>query len=316
MKKLLLLLLCVPLIGFSQKLSIGDTYQGGIIFHLYESGAGLIVAPTDQSPSAEWGCYGITISGADDTYIGAGIQNTIDIESGCTTPNTAADICANLNINGYRDWFLPSIVELNKIYVNLNKKGLGDFIQSNYWSSTEDDSGYAKNLNFSNGNWYNGNKNDNNYVRAIRFFGYELMDKITTESFEKGMNLFNLYEFDVSLNYQLISMTKEYNQTNDYELYQSIQKFKEDMELVMNKKREEFGVRHETKDYYDKAVVYLNIAMEGYSKAINLNHELSKSYINRGIIKEKLDLNYCLDYKKACDLGIVRSCEWYYKKCK
>ena len=46
--------------------------------------------------------------GANGTAIGSGTQNIIDIENGCITFETAADICTNLNLNGYDDWFLTS----------------------------------------------------------------------------------------------------------------------------------------------------------------------------------------------------------------
>ncbi len=156
--------------------AIGDTYQGGIIFYLDGSGGGLIAAPSDQS-SGEWGCYGDTISGADDTAIGTGAQNTIDIELGCTTAGTAADICANLTLGGYSDWFLPSKDELNLMYLKIGQGNtstsgnVGGFVDNYYWSSTEYDYYSAWNQSFTNGSQGYINKyNPYNSVRAVRAF--------------------------------------------------------------------------------------------------------------------------------------------------
>ena len=155
---------------------IGDTYQGGIIFYLGSNGGGLISAPSDQSTEAEWGCNGIAIFGADGTGIGTGNQNTIDIEAGCTTPGTAANICTNLTLGGYSDWFLPSKDELNQMYLNIgqgNALGLGNvggFASGIYWSSTEFDNFNAWGQNFYFGSQNFGSKLTNFSVRAVRAF--------------------------------------------------------------------------------------------------------------------------------------------------
>ena len=152
-------------------ISIGDTHQGGIIFWLDASGGhGLIAAPIDQSTGAEWGCLGSLISGADGIAIGTGNQNTIDIEAGCVTSGTAADICANYTDGTYSDWFLPSKDELNQMYLNLHLQGLGGFASGYYWSSTEYDGTNAWLQFFGDG--YQGltNKGSNDYVRAVRAF--------------------------------------------------------------------------------------------------------------------------------------------------
>ena len=159
--------------------AIGDTYQGGIVFWLDGNGGGLISAPTDQSNS-DWGCFGTWISGADGTAIGTGVQNTIDIVAGCATSGTAADICANLTLGGYNDWFLPSIDELNEMHLNIgrgNALGLGNvggFLSQKYWSSTEYNNDYARVQSFANGGGqYNEAKHfwtGFTYLRAVRAF--------------------------------------------------------------------------------------------------------------------------------------------------
>ena len=164
-------------------LAIGDTHQGGIIFYLDANGGGLIAAPSDQGQSGQaiWGCYGTLISGADGSGIETGNQNTIDIEAGCSTPGTAADLCANLTISGYSDWFLPSKDELNEMYLNIgqgskrqNKRGLGNvggFANAVYWSSSEYGLSVAWYHDFAIGFQYGGTNKNNNYnVRAVRAF--------------------------------------------------------------------------------------------------------------------------------------------------
>ncbi len=159
-------------------LHIGCYYAGGVVFYIDGSGQhGLVCAVSDQSTGAEWGCYGTTISGADGTAIGTGNQNTIDIEAGCTTAGTAADICANLTLNGYSDWFLPSKDELNVMYQNkadINATAIangGSAFADDYWSSSEFDYDFAWMHNFGGGNQSQYPKNyGSNKVRAVRAF--------------------------------------------------------------------------------------------------------------------------------------------------
>ena len=164
-------------------INIGDTYQGGIVFYLDGNGGGIVSAPTDFDTVYFWGCSGSEILGADGITIGTGYQNTIDIEAGCTTVGTAADICANLTLGGYNDWFLPSKDELNEMWKNLadsdgdgtntgpsDPNNLGNFANLVYWSSSETDNDEAWGQIFDLGTQDYGDKVTTVYVRAVRSF--------------------------------------------------------------------------------------------------------------------------------------------------
>lgn len=163
-------------------LSIGDTYQGGIIFYLDATGChGLITAPSDQSTGIQWynGSYSVTNAVRDG--IGAGEFNTERIIANQLTGAYAAQICANYQGGNYGDWYLPSKYELNLMYLNIgqgNALGLGNvgnFSSNLYWSSTEFDSDDAWAQFFYNGGQGSigkdyGEENFAGVVRAVRAF--------------------------------------------------------------------------------------------------------------------------------------------------
>ena len=149
--------------------AIGETAYGGIIFYrdttcLY----GLVCATSDQGTEVEWGCP-VTIGGTS-TALYTGASNTNAIVAGCPTVGIAAEICNDLVLNTYSDWYLPSLDELKLMYLNLETQGLGDFIRDYYWSSSEYNASDAWFLSFYYGEQSEEAKYGKNYVRAVRSF--------------------------------------------------------------------------------------------------------------------------------------------------
>jgi hypothetical protein len=106
--------------------------------------------------------------------IGSGTRNTqiiVDKLKQLGESGRAAQICSALDVNGYKDWFLPSQAELNLMYENLKVKGLGGFQNKWYWSSSQVDSKFVFCRFFGDVNQQSINdKTVSNSVRAIRAF--------------------------------------------------------------------------------------------------------------------------------------------------
>lgn len=155
---------------------IGESYGGGIVFYVYDNGQhGLIAATADQRSGIRWYGGSNTNTRARADGVGAGLKNTAIIiaNQGPVDGNAlAATICNEYSVTfkgvTYGDWYLPSKIELNLLY--LQKSVVGGFANNIYWSSTEYDNNYAWFQFFFNGDQYQGSKNLTDGVRAIRAF--------------------------------------------------------------------------------------------------------------------------------------------------
>lgn len=119
-------------------------YEGGGVAHIFQLGDsgcipneihGIIAAPNDQISEIKWGCTEILLGGTS-TVLGYGNKITIIMSAACGT-GTAARLCEELENGGYSGWYLPSLDELTKLY--LNKLNIGCFSSNYYWSSSEKD---------------------------------------------------------------------------------------------------------------------------------------------------------------------------------
>jgi len=149
----------------------GDALGGGL-FVFEDSGYAYISAAADQSTDAPWGCEGtLILEGASPEAIGQGVINTATIVASCPTSGISARICDQLVLNGYSDWFLPSLDELTEMYTKLKVNGFGNFANQRYWSSTQFDANNAITYDFNNGNTHNHHKSQTNrHTRAMRRF--------------------------------------------------------------------------------------------------------------------------------------------------
>ncbi|MDR3303436.1 MAG: DUF1566 domain-containing protein [Treponema sp.] len=158
--------------------------SGGRVFYdkgMFSNGwQYLEAAPAEMDATAQWSANQKNLAGTG-TAVGSGKRNTqliVERLKQLGETNRAAQLCDDLSFDGFDDWFLPSKDELNLMYINLKQKGLGDFSDGSYWSSTQDDNddawvqrfnnGWVKIL--SNGKQDGDGKRSTYYVRAVRAF--------------------------------------------------------------------------------------------------------------------------------------------------
>jgi hypothetical protein len=137
---------------------------------------------SDSATEVEWGCFGIDLLNVPNVAynngnpmgpgaeIGYGESNTNLILDDCSGA-PAATAAGSLGDG----WFLPSINELQEMYVHKEileaVSGFNAFSDDwGYWSSTEYDDDYAWLQFFIYGGQYDSSKCVANYVRAVRAF--------------------------------------------------------------------------------------------------------------------------------------------------
>ena len=100
----------------------------------------------------------------------AGLSNTTILATNYTDTN-AARYCKNMTYpatNGYTDWYLPSVSELNQVLYSMKVAGKGSFSTYEYSSSTESSATNMWYQEFSFGTQYSYGKNPSLLVRCVR----------------------------------------------------------------------------------------------------------------------------------------------------
>ncbi|MFO7722150.1 MAG: DUF1566 domain-containing protein [Bacteroidales bacterium] len=168
------------LFGSDDEIVIGLPYKGGIVGYIYVQGDpgyvagethGIIVAPYDNANNIHWATTE-DATGAVEVALGKGLFNTQQIITYHGSDPSAANVCDDLKIDDYSDWYLPSKDELEKIWENHQTIG-GFDVNAHYWTSSESFQDYknAGVVNFYAGNFgYHLKTSQNHHVRAIRYF--------------------------------------------------------------------------------------------------------------------------------------------------
>lgn len=116
---------------------------GGWVVYTADNGrSGLEVAPMDHSSLVRWYCDDEAWPAVEAHVAGSGEHNSMAMLEGCAGTGfvDAAVTADNYELNGFSDWFLPSIAELELIaeVVALDELAFFD-VNIHYWSSSQHD---------------------------------------------------------------------------------------------------------------------------------------------------------------------------------
>ena len=132
-----------------QYLAVREAYQGGIIGYIFTSSDpgydplikhGIIAAITDLSGFVSYSnmaCSTPKCAGLPYTLKQGRNNSDYLLLTSCVPTTSAAPMCATLSLGGYRDWFLPSAYELQKITNNLNWTQTGGYSGPGYMINNE-----------------------------------------------------------------------------------------------------------------------------------------------------------------------------------
>jgi hypothetical protein len=158
---------------------VGELFGGGIVFYVDHTGQhGLIT--NFRNVSLAWSNV-TTELGTTDNSSWDGLYNSNAITGQAGHVSSAAKYCLDFTNEGFDDWYLPAIDQLNLLYnarYEINKTLAGDgnpateiLWQATYWSSTEFVGPFmAMVLNMQDGTSTCIDKTTSNPVRAIRGF--------------------------------------------------------------------------------------------------------------------------------------------------
>ncbi len=132
----------------SAKFQLRQLYAGGIIFYLDSSKEHGLICGTNSIGNYEWGCNNTNVGWGTSVNFGSGLSNTQNIMAACSGNNVAARVVKTSTINGYSDWYLPSVGELLMIKLNVSNFNVGP--TGTFWSSSEDSQVHAKRVFLSN----------------------------------------------------------------------------------------------------------------------------------------------------------------------
>jgi len=155
--------------------TLGQSFEGGFYMGTIAAAGTtyyLLVAPNATGCACcQWKTTNTSTAGT--CSLVDGYANTYPALENSTHP--AGNWTATRTIDGFSDWYLPAIDELEVFYNNGGGAGTGDplpsgedFATGGYWSSAENSSADACDLRFNNGARNRNVKDGTNRVRAVR----------------------------------------------------------------------------------------------------------------------------------------------------